>query len=102
LPPGPQFENLPADQRVYYEATSELNVLTDAYPSVPSLEEANSATASAWFTHYPNDPAVAGPDRTIDYLFFNPVLELGTHFVRSNDTLAVSDHLPVVASFSLP
>ena len=102
LPPGVQFENLPPDQREYYEVDSELSVLTGAYPSVPSLEEANGADASVWFTHYPNDPAVAEPDRTIDLLFFDPILELGEHFVRSNDTLLISDHLPVVASLSLP
>lgn len=102
LPPGPQFENLPPDQRVYYEAASELAVLTDVYPSVPSLDEANGADPSTWFTHYPNDPAVSGPDRTIDFVFFNPILELGDHLVRSGATEAVSDHLPVVATFSLP
>jgi endonuclease/exonuclease/phosphatase family metal-dependent hydrolase len=102
LPPGPQFDNLPADQRVYYEADSELAVLTEAYPSVPSPAEANGTDAPAWFTHYPNDPAVGGPDRTIDFLFFNPILELGDHLVRGTDTLAISDHLPVVATLSLP
>jgi endonuclease/exonuclease/phosphatase family metal-dependent hydrolase len=30
------------------------------------------------------------------------VLELGNHAVRSADTLAISDHLPVVAGLSLP
>ena len=102
LPPGQQFDSLPADQRVYYESDSELAVLTDTYPSVPSLEEANGTDASTWFTHYPNDPAVTGPDRTIDFVFFDPSLELGDHFVRSADTLAISDHLPVVATFTLP
>lgn len=102
LPPGPQYDNLPPDQRVYYEADSELEVLTDEYPSVPSPAEANGAKASAWFTHYPNDPAVSGPDRTIDFVFFSPILELEYHYVRSNDTLAISDHLPVVATFTLP
>jgi endonuclease/exonuclease/phosphatase family metal-dependent hydrolase len=102
LPPGPQYDTLPSDQRVYYEADSELAVLTDAYPSVPSVEEANGDDASAWFTHYPNDPAVTGPDRTIDLLFFNPILELGDHFVRNADTQQTSDHLPVVATFALP
>ncbi len=102
LPPGSQYDNLPSDQRAYYQPESELAVLTDTYPSVPSVEEADGADASAWFTHYPNDPAVSGPDRTIDLLFFNPVLELGDHAVRSADTLAISDHLPVVAAFSLP
>ncbi len=102
LPPGPQFENLPPDQRLYYEADSELAVLTAAYPSVPSLDEANGADALAWFTHYPNDPAVAGPDRTIDFLFFSSAIGLKDHAVRSADTQSISDHLPVVATFSVP
>lgn len=102
LPPGPQFDNLPVDQSVYYESASELAVLTDAYPSVPSPEEANGGDASVWFTHYPNDPAVTGPDRTIDFVFFDPGLELGDHYVRSADTLGISDHLPVVATLTLP
>lgn len=102
LPPGPQYENLPSDQRVYYEVESELAVLTNAYPSIPSLEEANGTDASAWFTHYPNDPAVSGPDRTIDFLFFSPILELGDNSVRAHDTQAISDHLPVAASFVVP
>jgi len=102
LPSGPQYDNLPEDQRVYYQPESELRVLTYAYPSVPSLEETKGEESSAWFTHYPNDPAVTGPDRTIDFVFFDPSLELGDHFVRSGDTLAISDHLPVVATFTLP
>lgn len=102
LPPGPQYQNLPPDQRVYYEADSELAVLTDAYPSVPSVAEANGPAAAAWYTHYPNDPAVAGPDRTIDFLFFSPLLTLGDHFVRTSDTQQISDHMPVVATYSLP
>jgi endonuclease/exonuclease/phosphatase family metal-dependent hydrolase len=101
LPPGPQYESLPPDQRVYYGPESELGVLTDAYPSVPSLDEANSATG-LWFTYYSNDPAVPGPDRTIDFVFFNPALELADHYVRGADTQAISDHLPVVANFIVP
>ncbi|NNC91171.1 MAG: endonuclease/exonuclease/phosphatase family protein [Acidimicrobiia bacterium] len=102
LPPGPQYANLPVDQRVYYQPRSELAVLTDAYPVVPSVADANGPAAAAWFTHYPNDPTVSGPDRTIDFVFYSPVLELGGHRVRADDTLAVSDHLPVIATFSLP
>jgi endonuclease/exonuclease/phosphatase family metal-dependent hydrolase len=102
LPPGQQYEDLPADQRVYYESDSELAVLTDAYDSFPSLDEANGPDREAWFTHYPNDPAAAGPDRTIDFVFHAPNITLGDHEVRSSDTREISDHFPLVATYTLP
>lgn len=102
LPPGEQYELLGPAQRAYYAPDSELAVLTDEYGSVPSLEEANGPNAEEWFTHYPNDPAVDGPDRTIDFLFHSPLVALGDHDVRSDDTLEISDHLPVIATYELP
>ncbi len=102
LPPGRQYDDLGPAQQAYYEPDSELSVLTDVYPSVPSLAEANGEDREQWFTHFPNDPAVDGPDRTIDYLFHAPELEVGDHTVRRDDTLEISDHLPVVATFTLP
>lgn len=102
LPPGGQYEQLGPAQQEYYAPDSELAVLTDAYPSVPSLEQANGPDAAAWFTHWPNDPAVDGPDRTIDFLFHSPLLTLGAHEVRQADTLDISDHLPVIATYELP
>ena len=45
---------------------------------------------------------VDGPDRTIDFLFHGPTLTLGDHLVRQDDTLEISDHLPVVATYELP
>lgn len=102
LPPGRQYDDLPEAQRAYYQPDSELAVLTDRYGSVPSLEEANGDDRAEWYTHAPNDPAVDGADRTIDLLFHAPTLALGDHRVRSDDTLEISDHLPVVATYRLP
>lgn len=102
LPPGRQYDDLGPQQQAYYQPDSELAVLTDTYDSVPSLDEANGPDRQAWFTHFPNDPAVDGPDRTIDYLFHAPNVTLGDHRVRGEDTLEVSDHLPVVATYTLP
>jgi endonuclease/exonuclease/phosphatase family metal-dependent hydrolase len=102
LAPGRQYEDLPEDQRAYYEPDSELMVLTDAYDSFPSLDEANGPGREAWFTHYPNDPAAGGPDRTIDFVFHAPNVSLGDHRVRSDDTREISDHFPLVATYTLP
>lgn len=101
LPPGPQYDALGPDQQAYYAPDSELRVLTDVYDSVPSLDEASGPDAAQWFTHAPNDPAVDGADRTIDYLFHAPDVVLGDHRVRSED-LGTSDHLPLVATYRLP
>lgn len=102
LPPGAQYDELGPDQQGYYAPDTELEVLTDAYPSVPSVQQADGPDAAEWFTHFPNDPAVDGPDRTIDFLFHAPQLDLGGHDVLQDDTLHISDHLPVVATYELP
>lgn len=102
LPPGGQYGRLGPAQQAYYAPDSELAVLTDRYDAVPSLEEANGPQAEQWFTHVPNDPAVDEPDRTIDFLFHSPDVTLGDHTVRSDETLEISDHLPVIATYELP
>lgn len=102
LPPGDQYQRLPPDQQAYYVPDSELAVLTEVYDSVPSVEQAGGPDAEQWFTHAPNDPAVGGPDRTIDFLFHSRDLTLGEHAVLQDGTLQISDHLPVVATYELP
>ena len=57
---------------------------------------------SSWLTHYPNDPGLNGPDRTVDYLFYSPKIKRVEARVRQDDTLRISDHLPVIARFLLP
>ena len=102
LPPGRQYDDLGPAQQAYYQESSELAVLTDVHASVPSPDEANGPDRASWFTHFPNEPAVEAPDRTIDYLFHGPRLTLGDHEVRTGDTLDISDHLPVIATWTLP
>lgn len=101
LPPG-QYEQLPEAQRAYFQPHSELATLWNRYPMIPSIRDGRGAHRQQWYTHYPNDPAVSGPDRTLDYLFYSPRLYLQGAYVRQHDTLNVSDHLPVLALFALP
>lgn len=102
LPPGGAWARLPPAQRAYFEPETEAAVLFARYQAVPSAEEADGPERERWFTHFPNDPAVRAPDRTIDYLFLDRRLRLGAHHVRSADARAISDHLPVVAEVTLP
>ena len=48
----------------------------------------------------PNGKNVKKPDRTIDYIFYEN-LEKGTYRVRMEDTLKISDHLPLTVTFKI-
>ncbi|GLZ84149.1 endonuclease [Metapseudomonas resinovorans] len=101
LPPG-QYEQLSEAQRSRYVRDSELKALWSRYPMIPSIGEASGAQQTQWFTHFPNDPRVKGPDRTLDYVFHSPSLTRIEARVRQQDTLRISDHLPLTARFFLP
>ncbi len=102
LPPGPQYANLAPAFRAYYQPQSELRVLLRGFSAVPAADVLSGSDSSAWYTHYPNDPAAGGPDRTIDYVFYSPLLRVTGSRVRQGDTLKISDHLPIVATFAMP
>lgn len=101
LPLG-QYRRLKPEQRQFYSADSELHVLWDKYPMIPGNAEATGAERSAWLTHFPNDPQLDGPDRTLDYLLYSPKLRRVSAQVLQQDTLEISDHLPVTARLLLP
>ena len=102
LPPGPQYEGLPESERVWYDPESDLTLLFDRYQAVPSLANLSGPSTTEWFTHFPNNPDASGPALTLDYLFISDGMRIVTSRVRRDDTLAISDHLPVVAVVTLP
>ncbi|POA29779.1 MULTISPECIES: endonuclease/exonuclease/phosphatase family protein [unclassified Pseudomonas] len=101
LPLG-QYQRLAPEQRTPYSADSALHVLWDKYPMIPTNNEASGVDRDQWLSHYPNDPDLNGPDRTVDYLFYSPRIKRIEAQVRQDDTLRISDHLPVIARFLLP
>ncbi|MGZ0785577.1 endonuclease/exonuclease/phosphatase family protein [Pseudomonas saponiphila] len=101
LPLG-QYQRLSEAQRAPYQIDSPLHLLWDKYPMIPSNTQASGVDRARWLTHYPNDPNLDGPDRTVDYLFYSPRLKRVESRVRQDDTLRISDHLPVLARFLLP
>jgi endonuclease/exonuclease/phosphatase family metal-dependent hydrolase len=102
LPSDAAYRNLGAGSRKYYnESGTEITPLLERYSSVPSLPETLGANGQNWFTHIANDNHSESPDKTIDYIFYTGKLALREHYVRSLDTLRISDHLPVVANFTL-
>ncbi len=87
LPLG-QYRRLSDAQRAPYSADSPLHLLWDKYPMIPTNNEASGIDRERWLTHYPNDPGLNGPDRTVDYLFYSPRIKRVEAMVRQDDTLA--------------
>jgi endonuclease/exonuclease/phosphatase family metal-dependent hydrolase len=100
LLPSGQYSTLQPKQRVYYRPETELCDLSDQFPCVPSGMDIKEAP-SKWYSFYSNDPEVTEPDRTLDYLFYSPMLTCISKTVRQHDTASISDHYPVIANFNL-
>ena len=101
LPPG-QYEKLSTKARAYYQPESEFSSIYDQFNVIPTLEQANGPDASQWFTHFPNQKEVSGPDRTIDYLVYSHHLQVDEAQVIQQNTWHISDHLPMTATITLP
>lgn len=92
-----QYRRLPAAQRPLYPVDSDLHLLWEKYAMIPSNDEAGGEDRDDWLTHYPNDPDLDGPDRTLDYLFHGSRIRRIEARVRQDDTEEISDHLPLIA-----
>lgn len=101
LPLG-QYRRLPPAQHGSYAPDSDLHLLWDKYPMIPSNAEASGAERALWLTHFPNDPALSGPDRSVDFIFHSPRLLRLQAYVLGNGTEQISDHLPVRADLAMP
>lgn len=101
LPPN-SFLFLADNQRYEHEEKSVITQLYNKYPAIPSMDVIQSTQREKWFTYFPNSPTINQPDRTIDYYFHSPKLTLKHAFVESNKSLTLSDHMPIIATFSLP
>lgn len=101
LMPGKSYFDLSPSQRSLYQKESELKILVDHFNVLPTFNDINSSDYKKWYTHFPNDPEVKGPDRTIDYLFYIPQLIPISYRIRNEDTLEISDHLPLISHFKI-
>jgi len=99
LPPN-QYNTLPTRQQIHYQPDSEICKLTNQFPCIPTMEDIEKNPA-AWHSFYSNDPEVTSPDRTLDYLFYSPLLTCQSKTIRQHDTINISDHFPIIASFNL-
>ncbi|MGM0597082.1 MAG: endonuclease/exonuclease/phosphatase family protein [Myxococcota bacterium] len=101
LPDKQAYKRLPDKQKAYFKPVSELNRLSAKYPRIPSKQDVQGKNYQNWFTHFPNDPEVESPDRTIDYFFVSPLLDILNYQVRHKDTLDISDHFPLIVELKI-
>jgi endonuclease/exonuclease/phosphatase family metal-dependent hydrolase len=100
LPPGQRI-CLSADEASVYRQDTEMALFYSKYQVIPTLTNADGPMRNAWFTHFPNSPGIAGPDRTIDYFVLSSQSHVLDAYVRQHDTLRISDHLPLVVVLRL-
>ena len=100
LPPGQRIRLSP-DKATAYRQDTEMALFYAKYQVIPSLTNVDGPMHSDWFTHFPNGPGAAGPDRTIDYFVLSSQSRVLDAHVRQHDTLRISDHLPLVVVLRL-
>ncbi len=102
LPPGNAYSELTEQQKSAYRPKTEIKPLFEAFHVIPDPKDLSGPNRHNWFTHFPNDPDIKAPNKTIDYIFYGDSLKRKSAHVRQADTWNISDHLPVVAQFTLP
>jgi endonuclease/exonuclease/phosphatase family metal-dependent hydrolase len=101
LPPG-QSALLPPETRGIHHEPSEIASIFERYTGVPTVAEATGNQRHRYFTFTQRSGAHRIPVRTLDYFFAAPTVTVERHFVQQEGMLNVSDHLPLIAEFTLP
>lgn len=94
------YDRLPELQRTYFNPQTELKILTDKYQSFPTPAQIDSGQGQ-YISHYPNDPLVKAPDRTIDYYFYSPGLTRSDERIH-RDNPKISDHFALLTTIGVP
>ncbi len=96
LPPG-QRSLLPEKSQKFFSPYTELRPLFNRWhTAVPPMHHAPPHEHQKWCTLLPNDPSYTQPVCTLDHFFAAPDLPLRSSYVRQEDTLTASDHLPLI------
>lgn len=100
LPNAAALESRPDLRKKYNEQGTELAPLISRFPSMPSLDDIETAP-EPWYTYMsPRDPQ-RRPERTIDYVFYAPELLIRRGEVLGGEARELSDHLPLLVEFPL-
>ena len=101
LPPG-QSARLTPQSRGIHREPSEIDLLYERYSGVPTVSDATGDQMPRYFTFTQRSGANRIPVRTLDYLFAAPMITIERYSVKQDGMLGVSDHLPLVADFTVP
>lgn len=94
------YSRLDPVQRGYYNPHTELTPLLDRFRHFPTTAQIDSGDPQ-FFTHFPNDPSVTTPDRTIDYYLYSSGLTVADEKIRHDDP-KISDHFPMLTTVTAP
>ncbi|MBV8376120.1 MAG: endonuclease/exonuclease/phosphatase family protein [Verrucomicrobia bacterium] len=100
LPPG-QLGRLSPQMRGIHREPSVISAIYDRYAGVPKVPEATGTRMHQYFTFTQRSGTDRIPVRTLDYLFASPTVTIGQYSIRQEGMMNVSDHLPVIAEFTL-
>lgn len=94
------YDRLAEPQQGYFNPKTELTPLLSDYRHFPTNAEIDGGDP-AYFTHFPNDPSVGHPDRTIDYFFYSDGLVGRQERIRQ-DQPKISDHFAMLTTVTAP
>ena len=100
LPNEQQYDDLPLEHQKWY--TPDSDIVEFDYARFPSGDQTSGSDRSSFFTFFSNDPAIDGPDRTLDYVFVSETVELVSGQVLTSGSAGLSDHLPVFVTIAVP
>lgn len=89
------------DAQQLYKEGSEISKIFDRFKSAATIKQLTGEEVPQHYTHYSNNPSATGLDRTIDYIFYSDMIGFDSYHTRQHDTQAISDHMPLVMTFSL-
>jgi endonuclease/exonuclease/phosphatase family metal-dependent hydrolase len=101
LPPG-QSTRLRPEDRANHREPSHLGPLYERYRGIPPIVDAtgDQIRRSCTFTKKSGTGRI--PVRTLDYFFASPMVTAHGYQVPEQEMTGVSDHLPLIAEFTLP
>ena len=103
IPPGKAYDRLSDfNKRYYHPNGTEIAVLFHKYFTIPTIADLNGDDYEKWYTNMATNADPKAPDKTIDYFVFSKSLQPDSHYVRSGDTVLISDHLPLIIKLTVP
>jgi endonuclease/exonuclease/phosphatase family metal-dependent hydrolase len=101
LPPG-QWAHLTPEERGCHRESSETSLIYERYRGVPTISDASGQRMRDFLTFTKQINGERVPIRTLDYFFAGPTVTIEKYAVRQNGVKHLSDHLPLVAQFTMP